>query len=372
MKTNIGVNSPQAVKRWAHLTFVQYRNTAYFSKFEGRNPESIIHEVVDLEEAPGDEVSFDLLMEIRGDMVEGDETLAGREYPIRYAQDRVRIDQQRMATDLGGRMTRKRTLHDIREAAKGVATRFAASWFDEMKFVYLSGTAPGTYVNQDSNFRRPTAGNPIQAPDRNHIAYGGSASSKATLEAAHTMSRDLIAKVGAKAAMMTAEDATGTATAMRPVSVDGGSHYIMLMSPYQLHSLRIEKSELSWADIQKNAGVQGSGNALFKGSAGMLNDIVLHSHKGVRRMNDYGAAQNVEAHRALLLGAQAGILAYGVNGKGSEGTRFSWNEESRDYGNSVGIAVGTICGFKKTRFNDQDFGVMAVDTAAKAPLPVAA
>ena len=112
------------------------------------------------------------------------------------------------------------------------------------------------------------------------------------------------------------------------------------------------------------AAAEGSKtNAIFKGSLGMLNKVVLHSHESVIRFSDYGSGANLKAARALFLGRQAGVCAYGTAG----GTRFQWEEELTDFKNQVDIAAGCILGVKKTRFKNRDFGVIALDTYAADP-----
>lgn len=64
----------------------------------------------------------------------------------------------------------------------------------------------------------------------------------------------------------------------------------------------------------------------------------------------------MQGARAIILGAQAALFAIG-----SEPT---WVEKDFDYANQTGVATGMIFGVKKTRFNSQDFGVIALDTAA--------
>lgn len=95
----------------------------------------------------------------------------------------------------------------------------------------------------------------------------------------------------------------------------------------------------------------------------MINNVVLHSHEGVIRFNDYGAGGNIPAARALFLARQAAVIAYGTAG----GLRFTWKEEIDDFGNEPTVAAGTIIGVKKTRFNNRDFGVISVDTASADP-----
>ena len=95
----------------------------------------------------------------------------------------------------------------------------------------------------------------------------------------------------------------------------------------------------------------------------MYNNVVLHEHESVIRFNDYGAGA-VEAARALFMGEQSMVLAFGTAGTG---LRFSWHEESRDNGNQAIISTSSIFAVKKVTFNGKDFGMYAIDTAAKQP-----
>ena len=95
----------------------------------------------------------------------------------------------------------------------------------------------------------------------------------------------------------------------------------------------------------------------------MIKYVVLHEHEDSIRFSDYGAGGDVPSARALFLGRQAGVIAFGATG----GFRFSWTEEMQDHGNEPVISGGLIMGMKKTRFNAKDFGVLSLDTAAKDP-----
>lgn len=362
MQTVIDVNSRQAVKRWAASLARDTAQQEYFDKFTGEGENNIIERKVELESDAGDEIRFDLSMRLRGDITEGDNVVEGREEGLSFYQDSVRIDQARKGVDAGGRMTRKRTLHSLRTIAKERTAEYLAEWIDEIKFVYLSGTAPGTYINEDSKVTRPFAGNPIQAPDPAHHVFAGDAVSKATLDADDKMSRALVELLATMPRMMNSIDPE--TVKMTPVNVAGKKKFVLLMSPWQTHQIRTEKGELSWGDIQKEAAVKGASNPLFTDAVGELAGVVMHEHENVRRFNDYGVGANVGAARALFMGRQAGVVAYGSAGNG---TRMSWVEKLHDAESRVAIYAGTIFGFKKTRFNNRDFGVIAVDTAARNP-----
>lgn len=367
MLTNIGVNDPKAVKRWATSLATDTEKMSYFAtRFVGDSENSIIERKVGLEDSAGDTITFDLSMRLRGGMTYGDDVVEGSEEELKFYSDQVMIDQARKGASAGGRMSRKRTLHDLRKIAKSRTSEYIAEWMDEGFFVYLSGTAAG--INQDAKFTGEFAGNAIQAPDADHLIYGGAATSKATLAATDKMSVALIERLAVKPSMMNAVNPD--VVKMSPVTVDSAKRFILLMSPFQGHALRTETGDLSWSRIQQAlATSEGRNSPIVKGGFGLINNMVLHEHESVRRFNDYGAGNNVSAARALLLGRQAGVVAYGASGSG---TRMTWVEKMFDADNQVAIYCGVICGFKKTRFNGKDFGVCAVDTAATDPNPVAA
>lgn len=362
--TVTGVNSPQAVKRWATGLAVDVDTKSYFARrFIGTGSNNIIERKTDLEDDAGDEIRFDLNMRLRGEMTYGDEIVEGKEDALTFYQDTVKIDQARKGVSAGGRMTRKRTLHDYRQLARERTGEYMAEWIDDGFFAYLSGDSTLAAINGDSKFKSAFAGNAIQAPDAGHLMYAGAATSKATLAATDKITVNLIERAAVKPTTMNQEDQD--AVDMTPVNVDGGQHFVLLMHDYQKFDLRTETGEAGWIRYQQAAaGAEGRNNPLFKGNTGMIGDVVLHCHKRVRRFSDYGAGSNVAAGRALLLGRQAGVVAYGAAGNG---TRMTWVEKMTDADNQVAIYCGTIMGFKKTRFGGRDFGVIAIDAACKNP-----
>ena len=361
-QTVIPFGDPKAQKKWSGQLFVETTKKSYFERFEGTSENSVIQRKTELESDAGDRISFDLSVQLRGQPTSGDDRLKGNEEALKFYTDEVIIDQIRKSVSAGGKMSRKRTAHDLRRVAKDRLSDYWAQYIDELKFIYLSG-ARG--INED--FIEPTtytghAGNPLRAPDAYHLLFGGAATSKATLTANDKMSRSLVERAATKARMMRAKDPK-TANLL-PVSVDGEKHYVLLMSPFQEFDLRDETGEKGWLEVQKAAAsAEGKNNPIFKGGLGMINNIVLHSHESAIRFSDYGAGANVAAARALFLGRQAAVIAYGTAG----GLRMTWQEETDDFGNEPTVAAGTIIGISKTRFNGRDFGVVSIDTAAKDP-----
>lgn len=363
--TVVPFGDPKAVKRWSAALAVDTVKKSYFeSRFIGTDDSNVIQRKTELETDAGDTISFDLCTQMRAKPTYGDARLDGKEESLKFYTDQVIIDQVRHAASAGGKMSRKRTAHDLRMVAKNRLGDYFARLVDELFFIYLSG-ARG--INED--FIEDTtytgfAGNALTAPDASHILYGGAATSKASLAAGDKMTVTVVEKAINKAAMMQARNPQ--VANMVPVSVEGADRYVLLMSPFQEFDMRTNSTTGQWLDIQKAAAAsEGRNNPIFKGSLGMINNTVLHSHRNTIRFNDYGAGTNVLAARALFMGRQAGVVAYGTAG----GLRYAWKEDTKDYENEPTVASGFIGGIKKTVFNGKDFGVISIDTAAADPNP---
>jgi N4-gp56 family major capsid protein len=375
-KTIVGLNDPKAVRKYSAFLAVDVGRTSYFNrKFMGVGVESQapIQTLPHLENDSGDTIAYDLVMQLRMQPVEGDDTLEGREEDLKFYTDSVTIDQARGGVNTGGRMTRKRTIHDLRKVARARQAEWWARVFDELFFMYLSG-ARG--VNSDFIYSTSYAGfanNPLVVPDTYHILYQNG-KTKSTIAAVTNglggdgFTVDAIDQAKSRAEVM--GGGTSGIPAIEPIMIEGEEHYVCVMHPFQEFCLRKTAGTGQWLDIHKAAAAaEGRNNPIFKGSLGMYNNVVLHCHKGVIRFNDYGAG-SVQAARALFLGRQAGVVAFG-----SPGTdlRFDWHEESRDNGNQAVITTSSIFGIKKTSFDTKtatgklDFGVLALDSAIGDP-----
>lgn len=372
MRTVIGVNDPQAVKKWSTALGVAVNRASYWTRKMmgfGKDSRLPIQRMDDLESDAGDEVTYDLLMPMNMEPVVGDETLDGKEQPLKYYTDRLRIDQVRGGADLGSRMTRKRTLRNIRTDAKRVMTDWWKRLYDELFFIYLSGSR-GTQTGYIWPANSPFFDvNPLTAPDSSHQMHGGDATSRATIATDDGFDLRLIDRAVAKAETMGGDGSDELS--MIPCEVDGEERFVMLMHTYQFDALKSNTATGQWIDIQKAAAAaQGQKNPIFTGAEGMYANTILHKHRNVVGFSDGGVGGNLPVRRALFLGAQAAVLAHGSPGNG---LRFDWTEESKDHGNSIKIGTNTICGVKKATYKSKDgsvsrdFGVFAVDTYAKDP-----
>jgi N4-gp56 family major capsid protein len=367
------VNDAKAVKRFSGALAVDTARKSYFNKkFMGVGEQASmpIQLLTNLESDAGEQITYDLTMQLRMQPIEGDSTLKGQEEALSFFTDNVYIDQMRGGVNTGGRMTRKRTLYDLRQIAKRRQSEWWARVFDELFFMYLSG-ARG--VNTDYVF--PTsytgfANNALSAPDSpNHILYTKDLVTpfiipvKATVTATCTMNTATVDRLVAKSDMM--GGGVQGVPQVQPIMVDGEEHFVLVMTPWDAYNMRTNAGTGQWLDLQKAlATAIGQKSPIFKGGLAMYNNVVLHKHKGVVRFSDYGASANLAASRSLFLGEQAAVCAFGSPGTG---VRFDWHEETDDRGNQVIITTNTIFGIKKCTFNSLDYGVVAVDSACADP-----
>ena len=371
-RTIVGISDPQAVKKWSGLLSVAASKTSYFSNKmmgDGKRAKRPIQRIDDLESDAGDQVTVDLLMPMRMEPVIGSDTLDGKEEALRYYTDKVLIDQVRGGADLGDRMTRKRTLRMIREDALEAMKNWWARLFDELFFIHLSaarGTGTGYIWSTNNPFFNV---NQLSAPDSAHLMYAGAATSKATITSGMGMDLRVIDRAVAKAETMGGD--TSDELSMVPCDIDGESKFVMLMHTYQFDALKSSTSTGQWLDIQKAAAAaQGAKNPIFSGALGEYNGVIMHKHRNVIQFNDYGAGTNLPAARALFMGSQAALIAFGSPGTG---LRFDWTEEVKDHGDKVKIGSNSIFGVKKATYKNadssvsRDFGVIAVDTYAVNP-----
>ncbi|HET6631510.1 MAG TPA: N4-gp56 family major capsid protein [Rhodanobacteraceae bacterium] len=364
-QTIVGLNHPIAVKRWSAVLFTDMARESYFgSRFmsKSKDARTPIQVLTELDNEAGDTITVTLFGQLKQKPTYGDATLRGKEESLAPFTDKVSIDQVRCGVNAGGRMTRKRTLHDLRAIARSKMGEWWARWSDEATMIYLAGQRG---INEDfiedadyAGF----AGNALEAPDAAHVLFGGDATAFDAVSNDDQFNLKLIDRAVTRA--KTSGGGSDGKIRMRPMRINGEDRYVCVMHPFQEFDVRTNTSTGQWLDIQKAANGRGTDNPIFTGALGMYNNVVLHSHEVCIRRNDAGADSAQPAAIAKFMGRQAMLMAFGSPGSG---LRFDWNEETEDRGNQVVITSGTILGIKKSRFKGADFGSYNLVTYAKDP-----
>jgi N4-gp56 family major capsid protein len=355
--TEFTVGHALAVQRWRSDFATEPEKKMALAKYMGTGANAPIVILKDLQKQAGEKITVDLFMKMTGDGIEGDDTIEGTaaEEALTTFTDSLFINQRRKGTKSKGKMSEQRVLYDMRKKGKEALATWFAEDYDAQLMIYLAG-ARGV----DTSLHVPTtftsrASNSLNSPDTGHLIYAGDASAKTDLDSGDIMNLDVVDKIIAQIET--------TDPAIMPIMVNGEQTYLLLMHPWQAFDLRKAVSGNDWMDIHKNA--DGKDNMIYKNALGEHNGIVLQKHRNVIRFSDYGSGADQGAARALLIGSQAGMIAWGGSVSGVD--RYSWNEETDDRGNALVITVGAIYGCKGSYFNSKWYGRLAVDTYCDDP-----
>ncbi len=370
MQTDFGAIQAARKIAWALDVWKAGRDASFFfSKgFIGSSMNSVIQKVTELTETErGKECVMQLVLDMQGDGVVGDNELDNNEEALLNDTQTIRIDQLRHGTKSKGEMAEQATVIRFREQSKDKLSFWIADKLDELMFLTLSGRA---YTLKLDGSTRTASQLPslsfaadVAAPSSNRIIYAGAATSEATITTSDKMSWATVVR-----SLAVAEERR-----LRPIRDGGQSGFCLVIHSRQLRDLRLDPT---YQTIVKSAGVQGSSNPLFKGATANVEGVAIYSHNkvfntsGLASGSKWGSGSTVDGAQGILLGAQAGGIAL-------LGQMFWRESDKTDYGNRPGIGVGRKIGMLKPQFKSvhdlssgsptrQDFGTIAVKTAAAA------
>jgi N4-gp56 family major capsid protein len=351
---NFTAQSPHAVKVWARKTFTDAVKATLYGKLTGTSDRACVQVKTELK-GEGDRVRFALRSLPKGFGVEEDETLEGFEEGLDFRHFDLNLGEKRHAIKVDLNLSAQRTIFDVRAEAKDALQEWLEEYMDTTFFEYMGGAGFG--VGGASLYhKQPLGQNVINAPSANRIVYPGAITSPAGFSANDTMTLALLDKVS--------ERIKRAEPHMRKASMGGKQGYVVILSPEQVTSMRTNTNAGQWLDIQKALVMGGAGESapLFSEALGKYRDFILVESTRVPRFFNYGGG-SVQAHRAIVLGAQACVVAHG-KGTNSMG-RLELAERTFDYGKRYGVAATLIWGMQKSRFNGQsDFASFVIDTAA--------
>lgn len=346
-ETNYGLNHPLAVKLWSRKLFQESLKETWLYKFMSEDDDSAIQIKSELGKGPGDRLRYGLRTQLSGRGVEGDGTLEGNEESLTTYYDDLVINQLRHAVKSAGKMSEKRVPFSVREEARKGLTDWWADRIDTALFNQLAGN---TGVS-DTVY---TGHNSTTAPSSNNWVYANGLTTEAQVASATTSNIFKLSMIDTLV-----EKANTISPMIRPLKINGEDKYLLFLHDYQVTDMRISTSTGQWLDIEKAAmaGMNSSKSPIYTGALGEYNGVIIH------KSNRVPSGLTSGTRRAIFLGAQAGVVAFG---QANSPNKATWVEEMFDYGNQLGVSAGMIWGAKKTVFNSQDFGTIVLTTYAVA------
>jgi len=361
--TNFGVNDALAVKLWSKTLDAEALKYTDIGPLIGDSPNAIIHRKTETSKGPGDQVTYGIRMQLSGSGFTENQLAEGNGESLTIYSDAILINELGHVVSVknGNTIDAQRVPFNLREEARDGLADWYAGRFSIAFFNQVCGYTPQADV-------RYTGLNAPVAATR--IVRQSSRTDDASLLSSDTFTINLIDKVKEAAIVATPK--------IRPVKIGGQDvkgrrdfnatltdKYVMYLHPYQVTDLRISTSTGQWLDITKAAmtGGQVTGNGLYTGAIGEYNSVILRSSFHVTNGVANAGTQVANTYRAVLLGGQACMMAFGQ--KDSPG-KYRWNEELFDHKRRMEVSAWTIHGIKKTKYNSLDYGVIVCSTYAAA------
>lgn len=415
MSTNIPVGSALARKIYSVGLFTRVQHSPGFmnlisgempkegsfaAKAKGQtSPDYPIVKAGDLAKGAGDTVSIDLFNILQGKPVMGDKRIEGRMMQLTYSSMDVRIDQVRGGADSGGRMTQKRTVHNLRNISMTGLQAWMQRLEDQTALVHLAGSRGSQQTSdwvvplQSDNDFSEIMVNTVKAPTKNRYFAANDATGPDDIGTNDAMTLQDVDRIVAQL--------RESPVVMQSVKIKGDDKawndplWVMFVTERQWLYLQSRTSQTTWRQAvqyafeRKNSAVK---HPLFDAYETIMWNGVL-----IKRLNRYAirfaagdsvvkdtggsdgltytestvqTAQPVD--RAIIVGAQALAKAYG---KSASDYFYDWSEKEVDHGNSIETVAASMTGSAKIRFKidgaDTDFGVAVVDSYAPDPASAA-
>lgn len=417
MATNIPIGSPLARKVYSVGLFSRVQHAPGFmnllsgempkegsfaAKSKGQtSPDYPVVKAGDLSKGAGDAVSIDLFNILQGKPTMGDKRIEGRMMQLTYSSMDVRIDQVRGGADSGGRMTQKRTVHNLRSISMAGIQAWMQRLEDQTTLVHLAG-ARGSQSTTDWVVPPQTDGdfaeimvNAVKAPTKNRYFAANDATTPADIGTNDALTLQDIDRIVAQLRESPA--------VIQSIKVKGDERawneplWVMFVTERQWLYLSSRTGQTTWRTAVQNAFERKSSTGSNKHPLFDAYETIMWNGMLIKRLSRYAirfstgdsvihdtggadggtytestvqTAQPVD--RAIIVGAQALAKAYG---KSASDYFYDWSEKEVDHGNSVETVTSSMNGSAKIRFKidgaDTDFGVAVVDSYAPDPASAA-
>lgn len=350
--TDFGVNDALAVKLFSKELTVAMREYLEIAPLFGTDENAIIQVKNETKKGAGDKVTFGLRTRLSQDGITESEVAEGNGESLSIYSDSLVINE--LGCVVGSRsentIDAQRVPFDLRAQCKEAAAEWWGDRWSKAFFNQVCGYTPATNTKY-------TGLNPVSAHSSGRRIFAGSATNDEGLGSGDTFTLELVDQA--------VELAKTGDNMVRPIRINGAPKYIMYIHPYQVTSLRTASGS-KWYDIQKAAlsADNSSRNPIYTGALGEYNGVILRSCQDVTQgVNSSSGAAVTSVRRAVLLGAQAAVAAFGQN---SSESKYRWNEELLDHKRKLEVSAFSINGLKKTTFNSADFGCVTVSSYALA------
>jgi N4-gp56 family major capsid protein len=337
------------VEQWENNIFKEYIGQLFWKHVMGKTPDSIIQVKNQLQKAKGDAITFGLRGRIQGGKVTGNNKGIGNEGTLDFYNQRVVVDNfRRLVKFKDVPMTEQRTMFNVMTEGKEALIEIFGEDTDDDITTALTDTSTGRvrgrylYGAVDSNWNA-THATALQNVDNT--------SDKLTVAMVDVARRKATNPVNAVAKIRPAKIKLGG------VNAGNEEWYVFLGHTFSMRDLM--EDDASWKNAELNLPPNPQRTSpIFTGSTfkGARNGVLYHDYDRMPLV-----ASTIQVSHNLLLGAQAGFMAWAQRAK--------FGDEPSDVGHDITFELHEIRNTTKAVFDratPEDHGLVNVFAAAVA------
>ncbi len=343
-------SDPLTNKRWAKSMWAQFLQEANGARLMSKEPTAAIVMQDDLNKHAGDSMTYGVSQLLQAPGVIDLQTLTGNEEsPITYGQS-LYIHELAHAILIVGPISNQRVLFDTRKVGASRLTDWATARMDHAIYNQL-GSQTNIALTQYTGLQACIAATRVIRQGAPPTYNVGDSATLGVPAYAMTLTPTDVAMNQAKS----------LTNGIRPLKVTGRSFYMQAMHPTQASDMRTNTAIGQWLEIQKAAMMGGDlDSPIFWNALGMYRGTLYQENARIPNAVANAGTAVANTKRAVFFGAQAATVAWG-RAQG-EVNKFVFLEEVRDFARQIGIGLSSVWGLVKAQFNNNDFGVIAIDT----------
>ena len=238
MKTIFTTSNANTKKLWEERLFRDVEIESYFvSRFMSEEDNNVVQVQTDLTKSQGDQITFGIVPNLTGDGVTDGQTLEGNEEGLNSYDFSVVLSQYRHGTRTRGKLDVQRAMFSIPNTSRSKLKIWGAEKVDKLLVSQLLLT-PTKILYRDG-----VAGVPS--------GTSSAATAKAALSAANSkITPNFITAL----ATWAKTGGAGQTWRIRPIKMDGGEYYILLVNPAVMYDLKIDATFQSFMKDAQERG----------------------------------------------------------------------------------------------------------------------
>lgn len=341
------LDQPETIQKWEReLHYEIAMRTPFMAKkygFIGDKPTFLCQKRSEVWRDGGTQATVTLRRPLRGAPAFGNQTLRGTETSPPTATFKWQINQVRKATQILGRITKKRVTWNVWNESLDALGTYFAQVTESAAMLHGAGVTVDLRTEHewyhDGSNLGFTLSNAPRIPDTKHILRIGHTSdtddTNVGADPAATLDLDTFSELKARAKTLPIP--------IRPAMVHGKELYVFFAHTY---ALRHMKEDSKWLAFMK-ATIEGgaiNGNPVWSGALGIWDGVLIVEDFYVPPGISATSTRVANARRNIFCGAQSFVL--GVAKEYDKDNMWQNETESWDYANNKGVAAHSLLGLK--------------------------